>query len=210
MSHDDIQNAKKDDAADNGVVKEQEQKIQAEDTAETQISDESEDELDVLKAENADLKEQILRMAAENQNTRKRLVKQQQDAYRYRHQDILRDLVSVIDNFERAIESSVDSKDFDAFHEGIVMIERQFKGMLNENYGLEKVGTEGDIYDPAIHEAVLLEESPEVSENTVKQIFQPGYRLHERILRPAKVVVLKPVSIVEEEDKDETIYEDNN
>ncbi|VDB00025.1 Heat shock protein GrpE [Olavius algarvensis spirochete endosymbiont] len=203
MSHDDFQDAEKDDAADNEKA-EQEQEIQAEDTAETQIPDESEDELDILRAENTDLKEQILRMAAENQNTRKRLVKQQQDAYRYRHQDILRDLALVIDNFERAIETSIDSKDFDAFHKGIVMIERQFKGLLNENYGFERIGSEGDIYDPAIHEAVSLEESSEVPENTVKQILQSGYRLYERVLRPAKVVVLKPVS--EEEGKNETIH----
>jgi len=203
MDQEDIQEVeKKDGTADNGKIEEQEHEIQAEDTAETRISDESEDELNVLKTENADLKEQILRMAAENQNTRKRLVKQQQDAYKYRHQDILRDLAEVIDNFERAIESSIDSRDFDAFHEGIVMIERQFKGMLNESYGLERVGFEGDIYDPVIHEAVSIEESSEVSEDTVKQVYQSGYRLYERVLRPAKVVVLKPANTAAEEDKD--------
>ena len=72
----------------------------------------------------AELEELRLRMAAENQNTRKRLVKQQQDAYKYRHQDILRDMAEVMDNFERAIESSAESRDFDTFHEGIVMIEK--------------------------------------------------------------------------------------
>lgn|GEM_PF-648141 len=213
MNNDSIQDEKKNDATENVVIEKQENEVQVEDTPETQIVDESKDELDVLRAENADLKEQILRMAAENQNTRKRLVKQQQDAYRYRHQDILRDLAEVIDNFERAIDSSADSKDFDAFHEGIVMIEKQFKGMLNESYGLERVGSEGDIYDPSIHEAVLLEESSEVSEDTVKQVFQPGYRLYERVLRPAKVVVLKPLSTVEKENKDETkeiLNEQNN
>jgi len=202
MSHDGIQqDDKKDDTVDNGLIEEQEYEVQADDTVETQISEESKNELDTLRAENADLKEQILRMAAENQNTRKRLVKQQQDAYKYRHQDILRDLAEVIDNFERAIESSVDSKDFDSFHEGIVMIEKQFKGMLNESYGLERVGLEGEIYDPVVHEAVSLEESSEVSEDTVNQVFQSGYRLYDRVLRPAKVVVLKPADTVEEEDK---------
>jgi len=202
MSHDGIQqDDKQDDSAENKLIGEQENEVQTDDTVETQISEESENELDVLRAENADLKEQILRMAAENQNTRKRLVKQQQDAYKYRHQDILRDLAEIIDNFERAIESSVDSKDFDTFHEGIVMIEKQFKGMLNESYGLERIGFEGDIYDPAVHEAVSLEESSEVSEDTVNQVFQSGYRLYERVLRPAKVVVLKSAGTVEKEDK---------
>jgi len=202
MSNDDTQQYERESVtADEEVFEKQEHEALAEDKTEVQALDESENEQDILKAENSDLKEQILRMAAENQNTRKRLVKQQQDAYKYRHQDILRDLAEIVDNFERAIESSADSKDFDAFREGIVMIEKQFKGMLNDSYGLERVGFEGDIYNPAIHEAVSLETSAEVSEDTVKQVFQPGYRLYERVLRPAKVVVLKPANTVAEENE---------
>jgi len=163
-----------------------------------ETADEPVDEAVSLANENTELKEQILRMAAENQNTRKRLVKQQQDAYKYRHQDILRDLADVIDNFERAIESSADSRDFDTFHEGILMIEKQFSGMLTERYGLERIGVEGEAYDPSLHEAMMSEESSEVEEETVKQVYQAGYRLHERVLRPAKVVVAKPVSAVSE------------
>lgn len=155
-------------------------------------AEEAVDETVMLQRENTELKEKLLRMAAENQNTRKRLVKQQEDAHKYRHQDILRDLGDVIDNFERAIESSADSRDFDNFHEGILMIEKQFSGMLTEKYGLERIGAVGELYDPAIHEALMLEESSEVEVETVKQVFQSGYRLHERILRPAKVVVSKP------------------
>ncbi len=147
-----------------------------------------------LEEEVASLKEQILRMAAENQNTRKRLVKQQQDAYKFRHQDIMTDLIEIIDNFERAIESSAESEDFASFHEGIVMIEKQFSGMLNERYGLERLGHAGEPFDPALHEAMMVEESAEVEEETVKQVFQPGYRLHERVLRPAKVIVAKPAA----------------
>ena len=158
-----------------------------------------------LEAEIADLKDKILRMAAENQNTRKRLVKQQQDAHRYRHQDILRDLAEVIDNFERAIESSTESKDFDTFHEGILMIEKQFSGMLGEKYGLRKIGAEGEPFDPSAHEAMMMEESADVETETVKQVFQAGYRLHDRILRPAKVVVLKPAPAA-----DATVGNDGN
>lgn len=161
---------------------------------ETFEAEEAVDPISVLQEENAELKEKILRMAAENHNTRKRLVKQQEDAHKYRHQDILRDLAEVIDNFERAIESSTDSRDFDNFHEGILMIEKQFSGMLTEKYGLERIGSVGELYDPAIHEAMMLEESPEVEVETVKLVFQSGYRLHDRILRPAKVVVSKPAA----------------
>ena len=162
--------------------------------------EESVDENVTLQAENAELKEKILRMAAENQNTRKRLVKQQQDAYQYRHQDILRDLAEIIDNFERAIESSVDSRDFDTFHKGILMIEKQFSGMLTERYGLERIGSAGEPFNPATHEAMMLEESSEVEEETIKQVLQAGYRLHDRVLRPAKVVVFKPAAAAGTED----------
>lgn len=151
----------------------------------------------------AELEELRLRMAAENQNTRKRLVKQQQDAYKYRHQDILRDMAEVMDNFERAIESSAESRDFDTFHEGIVMIEKQFSGMLTEKYALERIGEEGETFDPAAHEAMMMNESADVEVETVAQVFQAGYRLHDRVLRPAKVVVSKPASISDDESENE-------
>lgn len=162
------------------------------------------DETDTLRAQVAELNDKILRMAAENQNTRKRLVKQQQDAHKYRHQDILKDLADVIDNFERAIDSSTESRDFDTFHEGIVMIEKQFSGMLTDRYGLERIGAEGEAFDPAAHEAMMMEESPDVDSEVVKQVFQAGYRLHDRVLRPAKVVVSKPAAAAETDSGDES------
>ena len=175
-----------------------------EETAESGDEAGSGDETETLRAQVAELNDRILRMAAENQNTRKRLVKQQQDAHKYRHQDILKDLAEVIDNFERAIGSSTESRDFDTFHEGIVMIEKQFSGMLTDRYGLERIGAEGDAFDPAAHEAMMMEESAEVDSETVRQVLQAGYRLHDRVLRPAKVVVSKPAAAAVENDGDES------
>lgn len=189
MSRKDIEN----DIAEEDVPLDQSEIAEETDEGSPETEDTADPVADTA-AENAELKEQILRMAAENQNTRKRLVKQQQDAFKYRHQDILTDLAEIIDNFERAIESSADSRDFDTFHEGILMIEKQFSGMLTERYGLEKFGTSGEAYDPALHEAMMSEESSEVEDETVKQVYQAGYRLHDRILRPAKVVVVKPAA----------------
>lgn len=173
----------------------------------TDQDDSAMQELEALTAKNAELEDLLLRMAAENQNTRKRLVKQQQDAYKYRHQDILRDLVDVVDNFERAIESSAESRDFDTFHQGILMIEKQFSGMLTEKYSLVRFGSEGEPFDPISHEAMMVEESSDVTAETVKQVYQAGYRLHDRILRPVKVVVAKPVPKMED---DESISDENN
>ena len=190
------------EANENLASEEQHTDVSVEETVSEENAEES--PLDALKAENAELQDKILRMAAENQNTRKRLEKSKQEALRYRHQDILRDLADVIDNFERAIESAGESRDFDSFYEGIVMIEKQFSGMLVERYGLEKIGAEGEDYDPAAHEAMMLEESAEVEKDTVKQVYQAGYRLHDRILRPAKVVVARPAAPVANENAEET------
>jgi len=178
-----------------------------EEVSETPLEDLDESEPDIvkeLKAEIAELNDKILRMAAENQNTRKRLVKQQQDAHQYRHQDILRDLTEVVDNFERAIESAAESKDFDTFYQGIVMIEKQFSGMLTERYNLERIGVVGEQFNPVTHEAITVVEEPEAETETVKEVFMPGYRLYERILKPAKVVVVKPVAALNADISEET------
>ena len=197
----DIENEKDTEPKDEAPAEDAEQSEHAEPP-----SAEEEDAVSQIQSLNdkiAELEELRLRMAAENQNTRKRLVKQQQDAYKYRHQDILRDMAEVMDNFERAIESSAESRDFDTFHEGIVMIEKQFSGMLTEKYALERIGEEGDAFDPAAHEAMMMNESADVEVETVTQVFQAGYRLHDRVLRPAKVVVSKPASISDDESENE-------
>jgi len=159
---------------------------------------------EALRAENAELNDRILRMAAENQNTRKRLVKQHQDAHQYRHQDILRDLTEVVDNFERAIESAAESRDFDTFYNGITMIEKQFKGMLVERYNLERVGAAGEEFNPVFHEALSMVEDPDMKTDTVKQVLQSGYRLHDRVLKSAKVVIARPSVLNSTETSEET------
>lgn len=164
----------------------------------------AEDITEALRAEIAELNDRILRMAAENQNTRKRLVKQHQDAHQYRHHDILRDLAEVVDNFERAIESAAESRDFDTFFNGIVLIEKQFKGMLIDRYQLERVGIEGEEFNPNFHEALSMVEDPDTDSDKVKQVLQSGYRLHERVLRTAKVVIARPSAMKNTETTEET------
>lgn len=161
------------------------------------------DKIQDLMDKVAELANDRLRMAAEMQNTRKRLVKQQQEDYKYRHQDILRDLAEVIDNFERAIQASEESGDFHAFHEGIEMIEKQFTGMLTEKYNLERFGEIGEAFDPGFHEAMMMEESPDTDGEVIKQVYQSGYRLHNRIIRPAKVVVSKSAPLGDSMDNED-------
>ena len=120
-----------------------EKEVLDEDQADTEDTSDV-DEVQVLKDEIAELEDAKLRMAAEMQNTRKRLAKQQQEGLQVSSSGHTRDLAEVIDNFERAIVSSMESRDFDTFHEGIEMIGKQFTGMLTEKYSLARIGEVGE------------------------------------------------------------------
>ena len=149
-------------------------------------------ELENLKNENSELKNQYLRKHADFENYRKRMAREKADSVKYGNQELLKDLIEIIDNFDRAIKSAADSQDFDAFRDGISMIEQQFTGMLQSKWGLEKMDCQGAEYDPNAHEALMMEESEDLEVPTVLEDFQAGYRLHDRVLRPAKVKVGKP------------------
>ncbi len=170
----------------------------------------AETELNSLKEENALLKDQLLRKTADFENYRKRMIREKQDTVRFGNQEILKDLIEVIDNFERALNSAGDSKDYDSFYSGISMIEQQFTNMLASKYNLTKMTDSGEEYDPNCHEALMMEETGEVRVPTVLEIFQTGYMLHDRVLRPAKVKVGKPAAPSaggSENDADEEVAE---
>ena len=147
------------------------------------------------------MKDQYLRKHADFENYRKRMAREKSDSVKYGNQELLKDLIEVIDNFDRAIKSAADSQDFDSFREGISMIEQQFTGMLQSKWGLEKMECEGAEYDPNSHEALMMEESEELEVPTVLEDFQAGYKLYERVLRPAKVKVGKPAPAAASDDK---------
>lgn len=154
-------------------------------------------EIEKLKEENSALKDQYLRKHADFENFRRRMNKEKQDSIKYGNSGLLKDLIEVIDNFERAIKTSADSDDLESFREGIAMIEQQFTSMLNSKWGLKKIEAVGQEFDANLHEALMMEDSEEVEETTVLEDFQTGYKLHDRILRPSKVKVAKPVAKAE-------------
>ncbi len=162
------------------------------------------EDIQALKKEIGDLKDQYLRKHAEFENYRKRMAREKADAIKFGNQELLKDLIEVIDNFDRAIKSSGESRDFESFKKGISMIEQQFTGMLENKWGLKKMLCEGLEYDPNQHEALMMEEAGDIEVPTVLEDFQAGYTLHGRVLRPAKVKVGKPASreAVENETKE--------
>ncbi|UCB44837.1 MAG: nucleotide exchange factor GrpE [Spirochaetota bacterium] len=136
----------------------------------------------------------LKRKQAEFENYQKRVKREFEDVKKYATAELVLDILNTIDNFERAIESTKSSKDFDALRDGIVIIENQMKSVLEKNYGVIVIDDVGKEFDPNIHDAIMMEESGEYEEDTIIENLQKGYRMHDRILRPAKVKVAKAVS----------------
>lgn len=156
-----------------------------------------------LEAENSDLKEQFLRKQAEFENFRKRMQREKEEAAKFSNKELMLDILPVIDDFERAIRSAEESRDFDAFHDGVKLIEKQFTGMLERKWGLRRFDSEGEEFDPQCHEAVAAEPDPDSITQTVLEDFQKGYYLHDKVLRSAMVKVSVPGSSQDNNDQSE-------
>jgi molecular chaperone GrpE len=152
------------------------------------------DRIAALEKENADLKDRLLRKQADFENFRKRMIREREDAARYANASLLTDVIGLIDDFERAIKSAEESRDFASFLQGVTMIEKQLVEMLESRWGLKRFASTGEGFDPNKHEAVLRVEGPADAKPTVVEDYQKGYYLHERVLRPARVKVMVPAS----------------
>jgi molecular chaperone GrpE len=154
------------------------------------------EKLTAIEAENAEMKDKYLRKYAEFENFKKRIMREREESSKYSNSMLLLDVATIIDNFERAIKSAEESQDFKTFHSGISLIEKQLVSVLEKKWGLERFSAKGTTFDPERHEAIMAEQSPDIQQPTVVEDFQSGYLLHGRVLRPAKVKVAQPVSVV--------------
>jgi molecular chaperone GrpE len=132
--------------------------------------------------------QQYLRMAADFENYRKRAARERQEAIKYASEGVLQKLMPVIDNLDMAINSAGASPD--SLRTGIMMIFNQLKTVLSES-GLEEINAQGQPFDPNWHEAVAQEDSSEVPDGHVIRQVRKGYKLRDRLLRPASVVVAR-------------------
>lgn len=139
-----------------------------------------------VSKEEEELNVRYLRLAADFQNFRKRVEKEKSDIYAYANEKIVVELLDVIDNFERALDHSSDNSE--SFAEGMSMIFKQFKGVLEKN-GVEEMKAEGEPFDPNFHHAVMTENSVEHESGSVTQVLQKGYLLNNKVIRPAMVKV---------------------
>jgi molecular chaperone GrpE len=145
-----------------------------------------------LEAQLADLKDQLLRKAADVENFRKRITREKQDAIEFANQSLLLDLIPILDDFDRAVQSAGSSKDFTALFEGVEMIAKRLAAVLDSKWGLKSYISAGTPFDPNFHEALMMEKSSAVVEQTVQIDLLKGYTLKNRVIRCAKVKVLDP------------------
>jgi len=146
-----------------------------------------------VRAEKADEHwDRLVRATADFDNFKKRAAREKQDAIRYANEGLLEKLVPVLDNFDAALSAAQNSsaESAQSLQTGVAMIFQQLKKVLTDS-GLEEGDATGQAFDPNLHEAVSQQESKDVPEGNVLQQLRKGYKLRERLLRPATVVVAK-------------------
>lgn len=145
-------------------------------------------QLEKAQAEAQENYERFLRAAAELDNFRKRKEREVSDLRKYANQNLLKELLGVVDNLERAIVATQDGGSSDGLLKGVDMTLKELLKIF-EKSGVTPITAIDQPFDPNLHEAVMQEECADVPENTVVSELQKGYQIHDRLLRPAMVVV---------------------
>lgn len=135
-------------------------------------------------------KDKILRLSAEFKNYKKRIQKEKKDLAKYANNELLKDLLPVIDNFERALQSAENDDDKSTIVEGMEMIKKSLDTFL-ENHNVESFNSVGEKFDPNFHHAVMMEESDDYESDVVVDELQKGYTIGDKVLRHAMVKVAK-------------------
>jgi molecular chaperone GrpE len=141
-----------------------------------------------LKAEVEKWKDLALRTAAELDNFRKRSSRDMQDARAYANADLLRGLLPILDTFEMGLEAARAESEKSIVFQGLKMVQGMFGNFLRD-FGVEEVPAEGQTFDPNLHEALSTEPSDTVPDHSIIQVKRRGYKLKDRLLRPANVIV---------------------
>jgi len=159
-------------------------------TAGNQPQDELTTEVQKLQEQAEKFKNDYLYLRAEFDNFRKNSIKERSDLLKFGAERLAKDLLSVLDNFERATAVKVTPENLSTYVKGIEMTSSELKSALTKN-GIQEVPCEGQPFDPAIHEALSSEPSTTVAEGHVLRVFSKAYKLQEKVIRPAQVVVAR-------------------
>ena len=180
------------EAVQNEAIEEQNKNVEnqeAEKSAE-ETSDNCVDKVKKLEAELEEWKNSYTRKLAEFQNFTKRKENEVAEMRKYASEGIIVKLLDNIDNLERAVDASKESQNFDSLIEGVNMILNNLKNLLTEE-GVEEIEAAGKEYDPYEHKAMITENKEELDDNVVVQVFQKGYKMKGKVVRPAMVTVNK-------------------
>ena len=157
-----------------------------------------EDQIQRLEKENYTLKDDLLRKIADFENLRKRLEKEKEEAVKYSNMKFAKDLLALVDNFERVMENSASIKEkieadenLKAFFDGILLCEKEIISTFKKHGIFKTDANEGDEFNPEFHQAMCESESSEHKAGSIIKVFQTGYIYNNRLLRPAMVSVSK-------------------
>ena len=177
------------EAVQNETVEEQNENVESQE-AEKSAEETSEDKIQKLEAELQEWKNSYTRKLAEFQNFTKRKENEVAEMRKYASEGIIVKLLDNVDNLERAVDASKESQNFDSLIEGVNMILNNLKNLLTEE-GVEEIEAAGKEYDPYEHKAMITENKEELDDNVVVQVFQKGYKMKGKVVRPAMVTVNK-------------------
>lgn len=155
--------------------------------APVQSASDRDSELEKLRAERDSLVDRLARMQAEFDNARKRATKEQQDFRDYALVDTIKTIIPVLDSFDRALQTSPEKSEF---HAGVELIHKQLVDALAK-LGVKPISAKGEQFDPRCHEAIEMVDTEDADDHQVLEELQHGYRLKDRLLRPAMVKVAR-------------------
>ena len=164
----------------------QQEEIKAEEAVAGEVADEKADKLAELEKELAASKEAHIRTLAEYDNYRKRSTKEKEGIYADAKAVCMTELLGVVDNFERALD--VKDSDFESYKKGVEIIYTNLMDTFKK-LGVEAFGEKGEEFDPNFHNGVMHVDDPELAENVIADVFSKGYKLGDKVLRPAMVKV---------------------
>lgn len=169
---------------------EAETEVAAEETEASADADKLAQDLVAATAEIESLKDQMLRIQAEAQNVRRRAEQDVEKAHKFGVEKFANEMLPIVDSLERAIEAFGDDEALKPMREGVEMTMNMFLSGLDK-FEMKQVNPKGEMFDPALHQAMSMIPVPDTAANTVVEVMQKGYTLHGRLVRPAMVIVAK-------------------
>lgn len=147
-------------------------------------------EIQKLQEQAEKYKNDYLYLRAEFDNYKKHAIKERSEMTKFGAEKLVRDLLSVVDNFERALQTGVTAENFTTYKQGVEMTAADLKSLL-QRHGVAEMKSDGVPFDPNVHEALTSENSDTVPAGHVLRVFQKAYKLHDKLIRPAQVIVAK-------------------